>query len=967
MIDKKEVVSWFKELESYKRIDAMYTLIGMCLPFELRFLGSVLEELGRRDSQELRGIELRVNNPQELAADIASCQNGEPTDKKIRRKMAIYLALIRACSRSCVNELFKTLEGWGDMDFVKFGDVENTLEELLLVYTMASLHPVFSYDQRNKCADILAKIEDSQKLLHSSQQHQQQQHHPHQQQTQTVQHEQQHGTAVANAAAASPMVQGHMVAGHQHMHAQMQVLPSYHYAVQQPPIPQMIHTDSSVSHQIPADIPFHPTLGIPTEYTVGAPPPPIWTIRPGIQSYTPQQPPSIDPHPPQSPSPMLSQQSSPSHSRTASPSRSSGGGGGNTIMQQQQTQQQQHNRNSQQQQQQQQQSQRNNTLRNSRRPSVETTPPPTMQQQAHQLPPSQLIIPSDMIPPYIKNLDDIYNPDGTLALQCRNGYTRSGHHTIPRQSKSSHHNQQQQQHHNQHLPNMTSLIGIGSGLVGGGGGVISPSPLQQSGGTTTGSFNAMNAANLTYQLHNMGLSDNPAATAAILENNIVISSTNSNSSSNRHHNKSGESDSGNSIGSSVGEISPPDTPAALSSVVVNNSNMSSNSSLRINDQNNFSKHNLNMTRLNGRPDKLLAGSGVGLVDAGVISSSIGGGGGGGTTVLYAHAPNSSQQQQFIGNELILATGPNLMPSPIANNNNNSNLSSTGNSGSCSNNNLVTSTQVMLTTPTAGSGVVSNVITTNPVILQHQQQFSATYPYPAQHLPTTRPPILPHNTAAPAAGIPPPPLPYRHPGFQIPNGEPPTAVYQYPAQVAGGAGFLLGGAATQPPSGVMRSSQPSQSQSQAASQQQQQQSQQPLPPQGAPQQPSIQPVAPSTLLAANTSPYTTLTVGTAKVMSCFNCGSQTHTGRDCQEASMEDVTRSIYKLDYSQSISPTTPGASHAGGGGVTSNSSNSSSSSSSSSGGGGSGSGSGVSTAEIATETSSPTSSSSSLSNSNIK
>lgn len=37
----------------------------------------------------------------------------------------------------------------------------------------------------------------------------------------------------------------------------------------------------------------------------------------------------------------------------------------------------------------------------------------------------------------------------------------------------------------------------------------------------------------------------------------------------------------------------------------------------------------------------------------------------------------------------------------------------------------------------------------------------------------------------------------------------------------------------------------------------------------------------------------------QIQSCFNCGSQSHTGRECKEASMEDVTRnSIYKLDYS---------------------------------------------------------------------
>lgn len=44
----------------------------------------------------------------------------------------------------------------------------------------------------------------------------------------------------------------------------------------------------------------------------------------------------------------------------------------------------------------------------------------------------------------------------------------------------------------------------------------------------------------------------------------------------------------------------------------------------------------------------------------------------------------------------------------------------------------------------------------------------------------------------------------------------------------------------------------------------------------------------------------------KLVSCFNCGSSTHTGRECQEASMEDVTRgSIYKLDYNTSSPPQT--------------------------------------------------------------
>lgn len=174
MICKEDVVCWFKELESYERIDTMCTLLNMCLPFELRFLGTCLEELGRRDSQELRGIELRVNNPVELAADITSCRAGDPTDIKIRRRMALYLALIRVCNRSSVTEIiFQTLEGWGDKDFYKFGDGD-PLQELLLVYTMAANHPVFSFEQRMKCGEIYNKINECTKVLEGPRQPEQQ-------------------------------------------------------------------------------------------------------------------------------------------------------------------------------------------------------------------------------------------------------------------------------------------------------------------------------------------------------------------------------------------------------------------------------------------------------------------------------------------------------------------------------------------------------------------------------------------------------------------------------------------------------------------------------------------------------------------------------------------------------------------------------------------------------------------------
>lgn len=157
MVIKEEVVQWFKGLESYKRIDTMCTLLNMCLPFELRFLGTCLEELGGRDSKDLRGIELRVNNPNELAQELNSAQLSDPSDIKVRRKMALYFALIRACNRPCVNELFNILCEWSKDDFLDRAKGD-ALQELLLVFTMAAKHPIFSFEQRTKCGEIYNRV-----------------------------------------------------------------------------------------------------------------------------------------------------------------------------------------------------------------------------------------------------------------------------------------------------------------------------------------------------------------------------------------------------------------------------------------------------------------------------------------------------------------------------------------------------------------------------------------------------------------------------------------------------------------------------------------------------------------------------------------------------------------------------------------------------------------------------------------
>ncbi|XP_023939143.1 uncharacterized protein LOC112046663 [Bicyclus anynana] len=166
MVCKEDVVSWFKELESYKRIDAMCTLLNMCLPFELRFIGTYLEELGKRDFQELRGAELRANNPTDLAADIG----GADTDSRTRRKMALYVSLLRSCNFACATTLYNAMVSLEQSGLLKglYGDL---LEEILLLYTMALHHPAFTFDQKSHFGDILEKLKiEDQRIQYQEQQ-----------------------------------------------------------------------------------------------------------------------------------------------------------------------------------------------------------------------------------------------------------------------------------------------------------------------------------------------------------------------------------------------------------------------------------------------------------------------------------------------------------------------------------------------------------------------------------------------------------------------------------------------------------------------------------------------------------------------------------------------------------------------------------------------------------------------------
>lgn len=155
-VQREDVYRWFSMLSSAQRAEFLCGLLDLCVPVELRFLGSCLEDLARKDYHSLRDAEIKANNP----ADLANLTN--ITDEVVRSKLLVSLALLSSDNRVAAGVLFRTLTHI-DTIINNYGLQLNdgqTGEQFLLLFTMASNHPAFSFHQKQVLRQELAQIQD---------------------------------------------------------------------------------------------------------------------------------------------------------------------------------------------------------------------------------------------------------------------------------------------------------------------------------------------------------------------------------------------------------------------------------------------------------------------------------------------------------------------------------------------------------------------------------------------------------------------------------------------------------------------------------------------------------------------------------------------------------------------------------------------------------------------------------------
>uniref|UniRef100_A0AAV2L878 CCHC-type domain-containing protein n=1 Tax=Knipowitschia caucasica TaxID=637954 RepID=A0AAV2L878_KNICA len=171
-LNKETVFEWFGlQLEPVRRLEFMCGLLHMCQPLELRFLGSYLEDLARKDFHILRDFENRANSPAELASLTDVC------DPVVRSKLLVCLSLLGSDSRDCAGLLFQSLARVDPVHCyhtsVSCPPGTHTqgsgselhqaalaaLDQLALLFTMASLHPAFHFHQRQMLRAQLDKTQ----------------------------------------------------------------------------------------------------------------------------------------------------------------------------------------------------------------------------------------------------------------------------------------------------------------------------------------------------------------------------------------------------------------------------------------------------------------------------------------------------------------------------------------------------------------------------------------------------------------------------------------------------------------------------------------------------------------------------------------------------------------------------------------------------------------------------------------
>lgn len=154
MICKGDVFLWFNNLNGASRIDVIHGLLNKCVPWELRFLGSCLEDMCKSSYEHLKKWEYIANSATELGKLDSISEN------PMRSTVIISLALLHSSNRTCANITFNLLATQINVLLSLMAN-PSVADEIALLFTLALRHPAFTFEQKRTLEMHLKAMEET--------------------------------------------------------------------------------------------------------------------------------------------------------------------------------------------------------------------------------------------------------------------------------------------------------------------------------------------------------------------------------------------------------------------------------------------------------------------------------------------------------------------------------------------------------------------------------------------------------------------------------------------------------------------------------------------------------------------------------------------------------------------------------------------------------------------------------------
>ena len=152
------ICRWFMSASSSERVELLCSLLQICLPQELWFLGACIEDRGRKDASQLLLEEEKKSNSITEYENMSIAES-DFFDSVFLKRMITHLSLLKSSNSKCADRLFtfivkihkKLISSGNELKILN--DISK--DDLLLLFTLSAFHPAFIFKQRLFLSSIL--------------------------------------------------------------------------------------------------------------------------------------------------------------------------------------------------------------------------------------------------------------------------------------------------------------------------------------------------------------------------------------------------------------------------------------------------------------------------------------------------------------------------------------------------------------------------------------------------------------------------------------------------------------------------------------------------------------------------------------------------------------------------------------------------------------------------------------------